>query len=149
MLIVRRLRALMCTRLQDKKGDKIMGYRSEVAYKSIGWKSRHEARRYIDKFIKKYDYSEINYMVENINIEETGEGIEIKYHEECIKWYENYKEIQFAEEVFYETPEHVAYCFLRVGEGVEDVEQNYSDGDGNNDDVPWLYVDRKINLDRF
>lgn len=57
-----------------------------------------------------------------------------------LKWYESYPEVQFIEE--YMKKEDSQYCFIRIGEDINDNEEHYN----NSSDENIFYVSRVINF---
>ena len=73
------------------------------------------------------------------NFDDDGTCI-LWYHEECVKWYDNYEGVKGIEklttlaETFGEEREfEFATLKIRIGEEYEDVENEYSCGDGSED----------------
>jgi hypothetical protein len=74
----------------------------------------------------------------------------INFHADDVKWYESYEDVQMHEALLAmarswidDENECIGYIFARIGEEVNDTEQNY----GGNWDDDWLYLKRELVLD--
>lgn len=79
------------------------------------------------------------------NLDDDGTCI-LWYHEEHVKWYDSYEDVQGVEHMlhladkFHEEREfEYASIKMRIGEAYEDVESEYSCGDGSEDLMDTIY----------
>ncbi len=131
-----------------------MGYRSEVAY-TIRFSGEDDTK------VKQSFYTFLAEAKANPDIagcfsddEEHFKVIEatytINFHADDVKWYESYEDVQCHEALMKQAlawiddgNECIGYIFARIGEEVNDTEQNY----GGNWDDDWLYLKRELVLD--
>jgi hypothetical protein len=131
-----------------------MGYRSDVAY-TIRFSGEDDTK------VKQSFYTFLAEAKANPAIagcfsddEEHFKVIEatytINFHADDVKWYESYEDVQCHEALMKQAlawiddeNECIGYIFARIGEEVNDTEQNY----GGNWDDDWLYLKRELVLD--
>ena len=106
-----------------------MGYRSDVAY-IIGFKSFEDRDAFVGLMLAKNDEATAQ-AIEETDHERKDRAI-ITFHEEDVKWYDTYPEVQAHTRLYREANAlyGAAYKFVSVGEdGAEDSETEDSDDD--------------------
>jgi len=120
-----------------------MGYRSEVAY-IIRFKDKEQRDSFIALQLVKQD-PDINEALKELK---QLEDDKLLFHVPDWKWYSEYKEVKAHTSLYQEAVElyeDSAYLFYRLGEELEDIEQD----DGGDVDDLWDYlsVHKYINID--
>ena len=70
------------------------------------------------------------------NDEFTVSGQYLMYHDNSVKWYENYESVKWVELVFDDAVKWgAAASFHRIGEEVDDIQLEHFESDGNENDL--------------
>jgi len=102
-----------------------MGYRSTVAF-VISFKDKETLDNYLAPRL--LDESLINSRKNFSRI--SWDDASVLYHEEDVKWYDNYPVVQTLIKLYKDTIEAGgAYRFIRVGEEDKDIEEEYAESD--------------------
>lgn len=112
-----------------------MGYRSDVRLRT----TREGYRKFKEIVTADMDEGEdiLSYK-ENIKIEDKQVTITWSY----MKWYPEFKEIQaFNKAIEYLCEHNIDFQFIRIGENIDDIEENYHI---NNGDIDDFYVIREF-----
>ena len=133
----------------------MMGYRSDVAY-SIRWDS-DDVQKHRDSFYTFLAEAKANpatspcFTMEDFSVTVNEEKFRIDFHVGDVKWYESYTEViahtellKMVMEYHNDTPPHpVEYKFVRVGEQLDDVDEQST----ANYDWDTPYIVRHIETD--